>query len=230
MGWSNNHPNGLIHYNPQQAYRGYTLVTNLNSHETRLIDMEGRICHRWHSDQGIAYSYLLPNGNLLLRTGPAGQEVSFLQHPATEMLPRGGRTVSGAILELDWDGNVVWEYRYPTLHHDFERLPSGNTLTLAWELIPEEISRQVKGGHDDGESRGMLGDVVREITPAGEVVYEWTSWDHLDFDEDRICFLESREEWTHQNALNVTHDGDLLVSFRQTDTVGIVDKASGKFR
>ena len=151
MGWSNNHPNGLIHYNPQQAYRGYTLVTNLNSHESRLIDMEGRICHRWHCDQGIAYSYLLPNGNLLLRTGPAGQEVSFLQHPATEMLPRGGRTVSGAILELDWDSNVVWEHRYPTLHHDFERLPNGNTLTLAWELIPEEISRQVKGGHDDGE-------------------------------------------------------------------------------
>ena len=230
MGWSNNHPNGLIHYNRQQAYRGYTLVTNLNSDESRLIDMEGRVCHTWRCDQGIAYSYLLPNGNLLLRTGPAGQEVSFLQHPATEMLPRGGRTVSGAILELDWDGNVVWEYRYPTLHHDFERLPNGNTLTLAWELIPEEISRQVQGGYDDGESRGMLGDVVREITPAGEVVYEWTSWDHLDFDEDRICFLEGREEWTHQNALNVTHDGDLLVSFRQTDTVGIVDKASGAFR
>ena len=230
MGWSNNHPNGLIHYNPQQAYRGYTLVTNLNGQESRLIDMKGRICHRWRSDRGISYSYLLPNGNLLLRTGPAGQEVSFMQHPATELLPRGGRTVSGAILELDWDGNVVWEYRYPLLHHDFERLPNDNTLVLAWELIPEEIARQVKGGHDDGEGRGMLGDVVREVTPSGDVVYEWTSWDHLDFDEDRICFLEGREEWTHQNALNVTSDGDLLVSFRQTDTVGIVDKASGEFR
>ncbi len=229
MGWSNNHPNGLIHYNPQQAYRGYTLVTNLNSHESRLIDMEGRICHVWRSDQGISYSYLLPNGNLLLRTGPAA-ETSFLERPEMQLLPRGGRTVSGAILELDWDGNVVWEYRYPLLHHDFERLPNGNTLVLTWELIPEEISQRVKGGHDDGESRGMLGDVVREITAAGDVVYEWTSWDHLDFDEDRIGFPEGREEWTHQNALNVTPDGDLLVSFRQTDTVGIVDKATGEFR
>ena len=230
MGWSNNHPNGLIHYNPQQTYRGYTLVTNLNGHESRLVDMEGRICHTWRSDQGIGYSYLLPNGNLLLRTGPAVEETSFLARPEMELLPRGGRTVAGAILELDWDGNVVWEYRYPLLHHDFERLPNGNTLVLTWELIPEEISQRVKGGHDDGASRGMLGDVVREITPAGDTVYEWTSWDHLDFDEDRICFLEGREEWTHQNALNITHDGDLLVSFRQTDTVGIVDKASGKFR
>ena len=230
MGWSNNHPNGLIHYNPQRAYRGYTLVTNLNGQESRLIDMEGRICHRWRSDQGISYSYLLPNGNLLLRTGPAA-ETSFLERPEMQLLPRGGRTVSGAILELDWDGNVVWEYRYPLLHHDFERLPNGNTLVLTWELIPEEISRQVKGGIKSGEGhQGMLGDVVREITAAGDVVYEWTSWDHLDFDEDRIGFPEGREEWTHQNALNVTHEGDLLVSFRQTDTVGIVDKATGEFR
>ena len=230
MGWSKNNPNGLIHYNPQQAYRGYTLVTNLNGQESRLIDMEGRICHAWRSSQGIGYSYLLPNGNLLLRTGPAAEETSFLERPEMELLPRGGRTVAGAILELDWDSNVVWEYRYPLLHHDFERLPNGNTLVLTWELIPEEISQQVTGGHADDESGGMLGDVVREITPAGDVVYEWTSWDHLDFDEDSICFLEGREEWTHQNALNVTHDGDLLVSFRQTDTVGIVDKASGEFR
>ena len=229
MGWSKNNPNGLIHYTPQQAYRGYTLVTNLNGQESRLIDMEGRICHTWHSSQGIGYSYLLPNGNLLLRTGPAAEETSFLERPEMELLPRGGRTVAGAILELDWDSNVVWEYRYPLLHHDFERLPNGNTLVLTWELIPEEISQRVKGGHDDDESGGMLGDVVREITPAGDVVYEWTSWDHLDFDEDRICFLEGREEWTHQNALNVTHDGDLLVSFRQTDTIGIVDKDSGEF-
>ena len=76
----------------------------------------------------------------------------------------------------------------------------------------------------------MMGDSVREVTPAGEVVYEWNSWEHLDFEEDRICFLESREEWTHQNALNVTPEGDLVVSFRQTDTVGIVDRATGKFR
>ena len=229
MGWSKNNPNGLIHYTPKQAYRGYTLVTNLNGQESRLIDMEGRICHTWRSSQGIGYSYLLPNGNLLLRTGPAAEETSFLERPEMELLPRGGRTVAGAILELDWDSNVVWEYRYPLLHHDFERLPNGNTLVLTWELIPEEISQRVKGGHDDDESGGMLGDVVREITPACDVVYEWTSWDHLDFDEDRICFLEGREEWTHQNALNVTHDGDLLVSFRQTDTIGIVDKASGEF-
>ena len=232
MGWSSHHhSNGLIYYSPQQAYRGYTLVTNLNGHDTRLIDMEGRVCHAWHCSEGVSYAYLLPNGNLLLRTGPPGEEVSFLGRPERELLPRGGRTVSGAILELDWEGNVVWEYRYPFLHHDFVRLPNGNTLTLTWELLPEGMAQQVKGGYQlDADHRGMLGDTVREVTPSGEVVYEWNSWEYLDFGEDRICFLEGRAEWTHQNTLNVTPDGDLVVSFRQTDTVGIVDRATGKFR
>ena len=231
MGWSNHHPNGLIHYSPQGAYRGYTLITNVSGHDSRLIDMEGRVCHAWHSDEGIGYAYLLPNGNLLLRTGPAAEEVSFLSRPERELLPIGGRTVAGAILELDWDSNVVWEYRYPLLHHDFERLPNGNTLVLTWELMPDEVTRQVKGGHESSHGgAGMLGDTVREVTPAGEVVYEWNSWEYLDVEEDRICFLEGRAEWTHQNTLNVTPEGDLVVSFRQTDTVGIVDRASGDFR
>ena len=231
MGWSNHHPNGLIHHSPQDAYRGYTLITNVSGHDTLLIDMEGRVCHAWHSDEGIGYAYLLPNGNLLLRTGPAAEEVSFLSRPERELLPIGGRTVAGAILELDWDSNVVWEYRYPLLHHDFERLPNGNTLVLTWELMPDELTRQVKGGHESGHGgAGMLGDTVREVTPAGEVVYEWNSWEYLDVEEDRICFLEGRAEWTHQNTLNVTPEGDLVVSFRQTDTVGIVDRASGDFR
>ena len=231
MGWSNHHPNGLIHHSPQGAYRGYTLITNVSGHDSRLIDMEGRVCHAWHSDEGIGYAYLLPNGNLLLRTGPAAEEVSFLSRPERELLPIGGRTVAGAILELDWDSNVVWEYRYPLLHHDFERLPDGNTLVLTWELMPDKLTRQVKGGHESGHGgAGMLGDTVREVTPAGEVVYEWNSWEYLDVEEDRICFLEGRAEWTHQNTLNVTPEGDLVVSFRQTDTVGIVDRASGDFR
>ena len=231
MGWSSNHRNGLIHYEPRDAYRGYTLITNVSGHDSRLIDMEGRVCHAWHSDEGIGYAYLLPNGHLLLRTGPAAEEVSFLSRPERELLPIGGRTVAGAILELDWDSNVVWEYRYPLLHHDFERLPNGNTLVLTWEMMPEELTRQVKGGIESGHGGvGMLGDTVREVTPSGEVVYEWNSWEYLDVEEDRICFLEGRAEWTHQNTLNVTPDGDLVVSFRQTDTVGIVDRASGKFR
>ena len=70
MGWSTHHPVGLIYYAPQQSYRGYTLTTNNRGFHANLIDMEGRVCHRWHASEGIGYAYLLPNGHLLLRTNP----------------------------------------------------------------------------------------------------------------------------------------------------------------
>ena len=34
---------------------------------------------------------------------------------------------SASILEIDWDSNIVWAYRDNMLHHDYERLPNGNT-------------------------------------------------------------------------------------------------------
>jgi len=61
------------------------------------------------------------------------------------------------------------------------------------------------------------------------VVHEWKSWEHLNFDVDLICPLEGRREWTHGNSINVTPEGNYLVSFRQTSTVGIVDRESGRF-
>jgi len=126
MGWSTYHPTGLIHYAPQNSFHGYTLFSNLGGYQANLIDMEGRVCQTWQSDEGINYSYLLPNGNLLLRTGRPSQEVSFLGQSEQSLVSRSGRTGAGAIMELDWDSNVVWVYRDPLLHHDFERLPNGN--------------------------------------------------------------------------------------------------------
>ena len=164
---------------------------------------------------------MLPNGNLLLRTSPPEDA-------------GGAETIggsSGAILELDWDSNVVWEYRNPYLHHDYERLPNGNTLVLLFELLSSELTAAIQGGRPtDEDPEQMFGDVVQEIAPDGTVVYEWKSWEHLSPEEDSICPLEDRREWTHDNSLKVTPEGDLLVSFRRISTVGIVDKASGGFR
>ena len=224
MGWSQHHAVGLIHYAPQHSYRGYTLFTPTSGNYTYLIDMDGRVCHRWYLADGIGYSYLLPNGHLLLRTsGTTGAGV-WGQPPV-------GGAGAGAIVELDWDGNEVWEYHAPMLHHDFERLPNGNTLVLLFEPLAEELTARIQGGFRTGEGpEEVLGDLVHEVTPAGDVVYSWPSWEHLDPEEDVICQLESREEWTHQNSLKVTPNGDLVVSFRRIDTVGIVDRETGNFK
>jgi hypothetical protein len=217
MGWSIHHPVGLIHDDLRQAFQGYTLIANLEGHDASLIDMTGRVCHRWHSDEGLSYGVLLDDGRLLCRARPSGG--------ATEAGIPGS-----ALIELDWDGNVVWAYRDPMLHHDFVRLPSGNTLVVRFEEVPHELAVRIVGGRTKpGESESMLGDIVTEITPAGEVVREWRLWEALDPVSDVICPLDRRHQWTHQNALSLTAQGDLRVSLRKIDTVGIVDRGSGAF-
>ena len=221
MGWSIHHPVGLLHRTPAACQPGYTLFsTTRGGRDAYLIDLKGDVVHRWHSEEGIHYAYLLDNGNLLCRTMP----------PADA---GGVETVGGSsssILELDWEGNIVWAYRDPMLHHDYQRLPNGNTLLLLWEPIPPDLAAQVQGGYEADFAPGMLGDVVREVAPDGAALWEWRSWEHLDPAEDIICPLEARREWTHGNSLNVTPGGDLLVSYRLTSTVGIVDRATGAFK
>ena len=221
MGWSSHHKNGLIYHASQGSYRGYTLLTTNGSNYVKLIDMEGRVCHQWYYPERLGYGYLLNNGNLLFRTisSRAGGQRS-------DAGPR-----SGAIIELDWEGREVWRYENPLLHHDFDRLPNGNTLVLLFEPLEPELAARVKGGARNADRDvEMLGDLVEEITPEGETVYSWRSWERLDPETDEIGFLENREEWTHQNSLRTTPDGDLIVSFRRTDTVGIVDKKSGDWK
>ena len=221
MGWSIHHPVGLIHYTPAACQLGYTLFsTTRGGKDAYLIDMRGNVVHRWHSEEGIHYAYLLDNGHLLCRTHPP--------EDAGGIESVGGSSAS--IIELDWDSNLVWSYRDQTLHHDYERLSNGNTLLLLWEPLPDGLEAQVQGGFDVEFAPGMLGDVVREVTPEGDTVWEWRSWEFLDVGEDVICPLEPRREWTHQNCLNVTPDGDLLVSYRLTSTVGIVDRSTGVFK
>ena len=164
---------------------------------------------------------------------PPGQRQSPLPHHQSRA---GGQRSdagprSGAIVELDWDGREIWRYENPLLHHDFDRLPNGNTLVLLFEPLDPDLAASIKGGSPSADRDvEMLGDLVEEITPQGETVYSWRSWDHLDPEVDEICFLENREEWTHQNSLRTTPDGDLIVSFRRTDTVGIVDKRTGDWK
>ena len=144
---------------PRSCYRGYTLLANVSGgHHAWLVDLAGHICHRWHADAGISYASLLPNGHLLVT------------HPPQEGSLATGLPGAASLLELDWDSQVVWQYRHPMLHHDCERLPNGNTLMLLWAPIPSAIAAQVHGGYPSEPEPPMMGDVVQEVTPDGTVV------------------------------------------------------------
>lgn len=181
--------------------------------------MDGQVVHSWTFEHtpGL-WGQLLPNGNLLyagnLRSGPEGLV--------------GG--VGGEVLEVDWDGNVVWSYEDMNLHHDVSRAPNGNTVVLGWEPVRPVIASQVRGGFVGTELDGVLwSDYLNEISPDGVIVWEWHAQDVLDPFQDAICPLHERHEWTHANACTALPDGNILVSFRMLNTIGIVDRQTGGF-
>ena len=209
---------GLTVYKPEKAYRGYTLFAPQAGTDVYLIDMRGSVVHRWRMPyRPASYGYLLDDGHLLFG-GATGRSP----------VPIGG--TGGIVLEADWDGNILWEYREDTLHHDFRRAANGNTVVLGYEPVPPGIAKLVAGGAPDPEAdHGMWSDYFREVAPDGKMVWEWHAHEYLDTETDVICPLEARSEWTHANALGVMPDGNLLTSFRLLDTVAIVDRTSGRF-
>jgi hypothetical protein len=221
MTWIRNRPLGLVYRDKAKSCGGYTLFSPVRGHHADLLDPEGRIVHQWHHPEGIQHVKWLSNGRLLVQSLPP-DSAEGAEHI-------GGS--AGALLELDEDGKVVWEYRDPYMHHDYQRLANGNTLVIRWAKLPADITARVRGGHvASGDPDWMWGDVVTEIDPGGSVVREWRSWEHLSTDHHVKCPLESRKEWTHLNSIEITTGGDWLLSFRLTSTIAIVDAQTGDVR
>jgi hypothetical protein len=200
-----------------RATPGYTLFSPLHGKATYLIGLRGEVVHQWEHPLVSIYGYLLENGNLLwsgrLEEGP--------QH-------MGGR--GGLLREYDWNGEVVWEHRHVGQHHDFRRLPNGNTIFLAWEKVPPAIEKRVPGGlpnslHADG---CMYGDLIHEITPEGTVVWEWHAYRDMEVENYPISPSQRRDEFAHVNAIAPLANGDILISFRRLNTIGRIDRQTRK--
>jgi len=232
MGWSPFRKTGLTHHIPSASAKGYTLVTPLGGDASYLLDMDGQVVHRWRlATLGSGfYARLLPNGRLLVMGTDAS--TPRVQAAPGEPLPfdRSIRRIGGnadRLLEYDWEGNVVWRYENPAIHHDFARLANGNTWLPEFVEMPPEAARQVRGGIQ--ERRGMPSPIISddyvEIDAQGNEVSRIHLWQLLDPRRDPICPIERRLEWTHTNSLDVTADGDLLFSCRNNSRVGIIRRS-----
>ncbi|MDP6180692.1 MAG: aryl-sulfate sulfotransferase, partial [Desulfatiglandales bacterium] len=211
---------GVVFCDSRRSYNGVTLFTPVDGRGAWLIDMQGRFVNHW--DVGYepgCYGELLPNGNLLY----AGK---IADGPLVDLEGAGG-----ILLELDWDSKIVWEYQDPYLHHAFCRTKNGNTLVLKWIEVPSEIAVRVEGGDPGTEREGIMwGDVIQEITPSGEVVWEWIAHEHLDPEVEITCPICPRSTWTHINACIELPDGDVLTSFMKNHTVAIINKKTGEIK
>ncbi len=249
---SHSGPSQLIQYKASKTYEGYTLFSPMFSDKTYLIDMLGNVVHVWEhkgDPPGLHY-ILLENGNILgntrekpsLKPKPGAAK----QKPDPNPNPNKGLNFGGGakgLREIDWDGNVVWEWipgpEEGSLHHDFVRLPNGNTLTNAWEHVSKEEA--IAGGRDPKQTteRGLAPDMIYEINPAGKVVWKWSAWEHrgmnsknhLDVNYITAVLPQHRfanPDWTHFNAIDYSPETDqILVDSREFGELYIIDHKTG---
>jgi len=210
---------GLTFYDSMRAYNGVTLFTPKLGKGAWLIDMLGRFVNYWE----VGYepgcdAQLLPNGNLLY------------MGKVSDGFLAGLEGAGGIILELDWNGKLIWQYEDPYLHHTFYRMRNGNTLVLKWVKIPVDIAAKVKGGDAGTERDGIMwGDAIQEITADGKVTWEWIGHEHIRPEVPR-CPICPRDTWTHANAIIELSDGNIITSFMKMDTIAIIDKKTGDIK
>jgi hypothetical protein len=199
------------------TYNGFTLYTTLGSPKVNLISMTGAVVQSWTMPCAPAlYAELLETEQLLYAGFKADGPLADLEG------------AGGVLLEADWDGKVTWKYEDPYLHHGFCRLPNGNTIVMKWAEIPAEIAGKIEGGVPGSEIDGKIyGDLIQEITPAGEVAWEWKAWEHLDPVANPLSPMVNRDEWAGANSVAITDDDKLLISFRKINTLCLVDRKSG---
>jgi hypothetical protein len=225
--------------NTAEAFEGYTLFSPAANNMVYLIDNCGQLVNSWEcsAKPGNAI-YLTPEGFLYRAT-----QLQNLQIVA------GG--AGGLIEKYNWDGDLVWSYTYNSpiqrAHHDFQVLPNGNVLILAWEVKSEE--QCLESGRDPEllAENVLWPEEIIEVTPVGtnsaEIVWEWNAWDHLvqDFDASKSNFGIVSEhpekinlnyirpgkdgaDWHHANSIYYNIDLDqIMLSVLFFDEIWIID-------
>lgn len=180
-------------YDPDRAWSGYTLA--FYAHRIPiLMNMNGRIVHRWPEARVKSRLRLLNDGSILAIA-----------------LGRG-------VVEYDWDGNLVWQYEadHGFAHHDVIRLDNGNTMTL---IRPDEgrfddILEVDRDGNVIWEWRS--GDYLEPfVLPEGSTKTDVT---HLNSIQELPA-----NPW-FDNGDPRFRPGNLLVSAREMNLVFIIDK------
>jgi hypothetical protein len=227
--------------NEAGSFNGYTLFAPLSYTTTYLINNQGKLVHSWESEYLPGLAVYLGNDGYLYR--------SINTPDCTGVMVKLG----GGVEKLDWNGAVVWQYKYVNdkhrAHHDIEVLPNGNVLIIAWE--PKDSSESVAAGRNPSffPPGTLLTEHVIEVEQTGDssgtIVWEWHVWDHLvqDFDSTKDNFgvvakhpelinfnclgEETSPDWIHINAVSYNEAFDqILLTSRFFSEIWVIDHST----
>jgi len=212
---------GVTVFDEGRSYPGYNLYTIRMARAAELIDARGRVVHRWHQEEDLAWvrSVLLDNGDLLV----------VGDHPRDSSVS-SKRTPPRFVMRLTWDNEVIWK-RTLSAHHDIVITPDDRIGVLT-----------VEGRRPPGNppSAIVVEDHVTILNQDGDVEEKRSLDKMLKARPDVFTFQPTgrwRRSWDplHSNSLRWMTDetlaardpiyalGNLIVCFRYQDSVAIFD-------
>ena len=121
MGKPSVHPMGTIIYNPEKCWNGFTVFQARDEGAT-IIDMNGGVVNHWHHLQGFP-NKLLPGGYMMGSLGERNTTYGWQDQKD--------------LVQVDWDGNVVWEFKKN------EYIEKQNVKNIPKSMIPSHSNEDI---------------------------------------------------------------------------------------
>ena len=212
---------GVIQYDRDRAYPGLNLYVTGSAPMAALMDMDGRELHRWECE----FEKVFPGAVLPAYVRDAVR-YSFRRvylYPSGELLAVFENV---GLIKLDWDSNLLWTYSGGA-HHDLEVTPSGEIL-----VVTQELRRFPPIDPDEG----VVDNSIAVLSPDGVELRRVSILDCIANSDYKALLGHTprRIDVLHTNTIErldgaqagngaAFREGNLLVSIRATDTVGIID-------
>ena len=205
-GYQSVFPTGTTIYHPDKTWSGYTVLDTPNEGGAVLIDMNGNLVKRWTAVAAAPGPFrVLPGGYVM---GGTNRRKPHLEAPE--------------LIQVDWDGNVVWRFDRTELveeegaaprwmarqHHDWQRegspvgyfapgaeplVDQGRTLILAHRnVLNPDISPKL-----------LEDDYILEVSWEGSILWDWLASDHIEelgFSEEARNTLYRYPGWDEERG------------------------------
>ena len=123
---------------------------------------------------------------------------------------------------------------YVADEHDFQILPNGNVLLMAYDAETVDMTKLVLDTLDMSKvvpdlkvNATVTGLVIQELDPSRNVIFEWRSWDHFSYLDSYINLADQNVDLVHGNSLALANDGNLLLSSRDQSEITKIDLQTG---
>jgi hypothetical protein len=174
-----------------------------------VVDLQGNVI--WYYPASVYGAFpikTMANGDIMLQLNSDLREIDLVGNTIRDV------SVARVNRSLQTNG---YSFSILTFSHDVLVQPNGHWITIG------QISKDFTDLPGYPGTTTVLGDVVVDIDPNGNVVWGWSAFDYLDVNRH----LQGLPDWTHSNALVYTADGNLLISMRHQSWILKLDYQDG---